>query len=279
MLVITDIPTIMKAQGWRVAAECMTRWFGRTGWVMPHNVKVGDVPLDQLTSGQLEESLLTMQWALSFSRVNTAFNELITRVWNDPAGLRRLGALVRRELADRVKGGMPADANWRFGDLSQPTKIVSVKSQVNFQTVGSMTDALDDFYGAVGKGTLNVAVAGDVANPKGGKLSIAVDQLGVYLRDAYDFNGEQPLGAWTEAGIDRSSFDQIVNVYVKSYPPIATQPQAAKAGGAGDASTKYSVQNADFRRYRTETGKGGDFVNVSETKIVPLAQTQIFEFP
>jgi len=280
MLVITDLPDIMQSQGWPVAASAMRRWFGGTAWTMPPNVKEGRVLMTELPPSALEDNLLKMEWALSFGRIKSAYELLTTEKWNNPAATVRLAGLVRDEAMQRTKQGKNANDEWRFGDFDKPPKSVSATSQVNFLTVGALHDPLDDFYGAVGRGTLDVAVSGMVKRAKDGKQTITIDMLGVYLRDTYDFNGDQPLGAWTRNGIDRSTFDQFVNAYVRSYPAIATTTTTtpAPAGGKKDDPTqRYAVSNGDFRRFRAETGRGGDYVSVSDVRVLRLATPQVLE--
>lgn len=95
-----------------------------------------------------------------------------------------------------------ATQTWRFGDLAQPAKMLDKTCQVNYLGLGQLSDPLDDFYGAMGEATLKVAVSG-LVTPKGpGKAAMAIDELGFYLRDSYDFNDgknfflSQPLGFW-----------------------------------------------------------------------------------
>ncbi len=59
--------------------------------------------------------------------------------------------------------------SWNFGDLTLPVATVDASFEVNYLSVGAMTDPLDDFYGAVGRGTLKLAVSGDVTNGTDGR--------------------------------------------------------------------------------------------------------------
>ncbi len=78
--------------------------------------------------------------------------------------------------------------SWPFGDLSKPTRAIHETCQVNFMTRGSLSDPMDDFYGAMGEAQLTIAVAGMVTTDAHGKHSIEIKELGLYLRDTYDFN-------------------------------------------------------------------------------------------
>ena len=164
-----------------------------------------------------------------------------------------------------------------------------------------MTDPLDDFYGAGGRGSLKLAASGKVTNGTDGRpASIQVAAVGVHLRDTYDFVGDQFLGLWSETGVNRSRVDEFVASRVSIYTPIAVdkaeydqaagadreafaQPVVTPLGGvmmppnrtaAQEAEAEkrqwHSVSNADFARYRIKAGKGHDFVNVSDVRVVRL---------
>jgi hypothetical protein len=278
MLVITDLPDIMeKRENWPIAAASMRRWFAKPANTMSMDVKTGKTPMDMLPGNLLETEILTMDWALGFSRVQIAYNTLITEKWNNPAAIGQMGVRVRAAIAAGAGANVKPGKPWRFGNLAAATPAVDRMSQVNFIVVGDLRDPLDDFYGAVGKGTLNVAVAGSVTSLPGGKLSLVVDTLGVYLRDTYDFVGQQKLGVWTEKGIDRSTLDEAVNYYISQYPPIAIEPPDPKTAPKDDPDKRYSVSNADFNRYRDKFSLGADFVSVSDVRTVKLPSPQTFE--
>ena len=233
--------------------------------------------MDMLPASLLDGGILTMDWALSFTRVLMAYNTLIAEKWRNPAAIGQMGVRVRASIAAGAGGQVKPGKSWRFGNLAAPAAIVDRTSQVNFIVVGDVRDPLDDFYGAVGKGTLNVAVAVAATKLPGGKLRLVVDTLGVYLHDTYDFIGQQPLGVWTEKGIDRSMWDELINYYISRYPPIAIEPPDPRTAGKVDPDKRYSVSNADFNRYREKFSVGGDFVNASDIKIVRLPSPQTFE--
>jgi hypothetical protein len=286
MLLITDLPDIMQGQNWPVAAACMRRWFNGPAWTLPQNVKIGATPMADLPAYALETGILKMDWALGFDRVKTAHQRLTSGLWNDAKALQQLSARVLNQANSGAGKGKKDGESWSFGDLTQPVKYLAGTAQTNFLTVGALNDPLDDFYGAVGKGSLDVVVSGNVVRQKTGRFVITVTSLGVYLRDTYDFNGDQPLGVWTQGGIDRTTFDQIVNADVWKYPPIALVPPPPPRPGVkrpplapDDPTAKFSVANSDFNKYRSLTGKGGDFVNISDLKITQLRTPAVIELP
>ncbi|AVT12691.1 DUF6402 family protein [Paracidovorax avenae] len=249
---LDDIPGVMRSRlGWPVAAALMERWFRGAAFEMPDTIKSGQRRLVDLNSAQLDEDTVTMQWALGFARVQAAMSRLQAQ-WNSPAGIEQLQRKVTRQMAGQTRP-------WRFGNLNHSAKVLDDHCQVNFLNVGQLSDPMDDFYGAMGKATLKIAVSG-LVTPKGhGKATIAVDELALYLRDSYDFNDDsflsQPLGFWGPGGAQRTP---------RSALAISLTEQWMHANAAEADRQSYLVQNQHFRQWRTLYGRGGDFMIVSD---------------
>ena len=180
-----------------------------------------------------------------------------------------MGELARQRISNpsaprTLSGGVA------FGDPSAAVKVLETTAQVNFAKVGALTDPLDDFYGAVGRAVLKAAAFGSIEQ-KGTGLRVTIDRLGVYLRDTYDYNGKQWLGLWSESGVDKSQLAEALGMYLGGYPSIHIDPAAGS-----DPKTEYAVGNKDFRAYRVKYGRGGDFINVSDVRMVRLPQPTVF---
>jgi Family of unknown function (DUF6402) len=91
-----------------------------------------------------------------------------------------------------------------------------------------------------------VQIGGQVAAPDG----VTIMFVGVYIRDQFDFNGDQSLGYWNAE----------TNI-VSSGNPLR-----------GDL-----VTNRDFCTWRAVTKKGGDFEIFSDVHILPLAVPEVIE--
>lgn len=258
---LNDIPGVMRSRmGWPVAAALMERWFRGAAFEMPELMKRGRDPfeLSQLGSLRLDESAVTMNWALGFARVRAAMVKL-QKEWATPSAL----LLLKKRINDQTAG---ASQPSRFGNLAQPAKVIDGTCQTNYVHCGQLSDPLDDFYGAMGEATLKIAVSGLVAKNSFGKTTVVIDELGFYLRDSYDFNdGEtpflsQPLGFWGFQGVSRVNVGRGI--------PISDQwvnQEASKIHG-----DVYFVQNEDFRRWRIQHGRGADFVVLSDVHRVRL---------
>ena len=274
MLTLTDLPRIMQErEHWPVAAACMRRWLQNGASQISEDARRGATHMSALPTKQLETRLLQINWALSFPWVKIVHDTLITKTWRNPASQRRM-----IQLAQTLSKTSPARATlsggWAFGDPSAAVKDLDATAQINYAVVGDPSDPLDDFYGAVGRGELKVAAFGRV-EPRSKGLRLTVDRLGVYLRDTYDFNGEQWLGLWSETGVDKGRLAEAWGMYIGGYPSISIEP----TGVRGDAKTEYAVANKDFRAYRAKYGRGGDFINVSNIRLVTLAEPASFDLP
>lgn len=235
---LTDIPAAMRQEGWPIGARVMERWFAGAARAMPDAEKEGNLP-----QRDVEARIVTLGWCRRFA---AAEKELIA-TWSSPA---RLGT-ARRNLADKVRewrSRTGATGAFRFGDLAAGTATVDRQCQLNFQRIESaLLGDVDDFYAAIGRGSVKIAVAGDAVPIGDGRIRLRIDEIGTYLRDTYDFNGDQMLGSWGPAGLRR------VAVLAPDVPVVRETARERR----GQAF--WSVGNESFRDWRRHYGRGGDF--------------------
>ena len=67
------------------------------------------------------------------------------------------------------------------------------------------------------------------------KLQVTIEEVGVYVKDSFDFNGNQFLGWWGPADVP--------------------------------------INNSDFQRWRAENHTGGDFLVYSDVKRTRVSPT------
>lgn len=198
---ITDIPLVMQYQKqWPVAARLMRRWFQSPGRPITLREKQ-NVYGTTMPPSLIDHGTVTMDWVLRFARVRVAYDQLLSS-WDSPKAREKIVGDVRKA----IKFGKD---DWRFGDFTKSTYEVDQSCAANFKTVGGLSDPLDDFYGAIGKGTLKVAVTALVSKQTNGRHHIQIDEIAMYLRDTYDFNDDmslysQPLGYWGWTGVERN---------------------------------------------------------------------------
>ena len=259
---LRDIPATMRLKGWTVGAAMMDRWFAGEAWAMSPQEKNGAVPITAFTGERIETKLVTMQWALSFARINSVHFHLLNS-WSTAARLAAAAPTLNKRLSTWL-AAHPADAGttFRFGDLAASVREIETTCQINFdRTSGSIWDPLDDFYAAIGECVIKIAVSG-IAAPADGGYQLTIDEIGTYLRDTYDFIGDQDLGYWSRYGVEK--------VLLPLYR-IPLDPKTANNDGEWDRGTYYKVDNGSFRQYRTVYGKGRDFFVHSDVRRLKLA--------
>jgi hypothetical protein len=221
MVALTDIPKIMRHNNWHNGATLLETWFSRPSAIAPGY-------------GAPVTSVIKMKWVLGYAVARSVYNDLISnRIWvNEPAKqvienqLRRKGLLVSKKKS--------------FGHLGMNVDQQD-KDYINYRAVDS--SSLDGLTAALGKFTFRICVAGTVEpRPKksGGHL-VTINEIGVYVRDSFDFNGMQFLGFWN------SNTNKVAML---------------------DLTVCDRVWNSDFRQWRTANGKGGDFEIFSDMKRV-----------
>ncbi len=223
---LTKIPGIMRHHNWTNGARLMEAWFAR--------------PVSRKPSYGLPPMFVTMEWALGFAPVKSKYDEIFReKIWANPAAKAEL----RRQL--ERKGLLRQFSCTQFGDLSKSAPNLE-DDYVNFRPVGGYVyqyysyRGLNDLTAALGRFVLNVAIAGMVeAVPNSLQFKVSVSEVGVYIKDSYDFEGDQFLGYWDENDNSVSTINRF----------------------SGDG-----VTNEDFRNWRNANGKGGDFRVYSDVK-------------
>ncbi len=255
-----DIAGAMSKMGWPVAAALMNRWANSAAWTMPDAVKLGSINPATLPASQFDDVIVKMSWLLRFSRAKTAYDNVVANALNGPAIV---------VLKERL-----ASAGWKsgpfpLGNTSMDARTLERACQTNIVGLGSLTDTVDEFYGAIGKASFKVAVVGSVA-VNGKQHVFNINKLGVYLRDTYDFNDFQPLGVWNK---QRCLSKAEVAAFIAekaarlATPALRLLPEIY----AGFEE----VGNSDIRAWRTQSGKGGDFVIYSDVAWINSPTPQI----
>ncbi|WP_122670374.1 DUF6402 family protein [Pseudomonas viridiflava] len=250
-LALSRIPEAMRNMGWHTAAALMQRWFDSPAWEMPGEWK-GDktkpAPLS-LNPAHSDDSIVKMDWAMKFERCRDAV-EAAKLLVASPNGVK--------QLEDRLKkAGWDGKSFFELGSTSMSSIQVDASTQINFTKFGEAWDVLDDMYGALGLATLKVGVTGNTFI-ENSPITLQphryfhVQHMGFYIRDNYDFNGFQYLGTWTEN-----------RVLTKIETVMTTTPQGHLVIRLRNGPFAV-VTNGDFRDYRKEIGKGGDFIIYSD---------------
>jgi hypothetical protein len=234
-IVLTNIPRIMRGNRMPIGAKVMESWFSRPRATAPHY-------------GTPDTTTVTLNWALGFARAKSVYDDIINnKAWVNKAAQRVIEKKLR---AKSLVGSAPQN----FGNLNKsPIQMETDDDQINQRAVGmsDMTQTLDDMDAALANFVFQVVVAGTVS-PKGAIHQVDIKEVGIYIRDSYDFEGFQYLGTW----------DDTANTVSRS--PIAS----------GD-----TVWNSTFRDWRTANGMGGDYMIYSDVTKITLSPPDSFTIP
>lgn len=257
-LKMTDLPKVMDKMGWTVAPRLMERWFECDAFVLGEELreKYFDDPLD-IPAVHCNDIIVTMDWALKFERIRDAYNNII-RIINSYAAINKLHANI---IAHKL-----FDDGSRLGNIGMNARELNAHCQIQTQMFGSRTDTIDDLYGAIGLGMLQLAVVGEVQRGIN-KDSFRVDNIGVYLKDVYEFNGFQFLGCWTNENTFGKA--EILGRAAAQAYRLTSPAAALTAKFIKTDQPVFHVHNHDFRNYREKHGKGGDFIIYSDVKWTP----------
>ncbi len=206
-----DIPQVMREKKLIKGAEMMEHWFLGKPFSMPTAWKAPPpktVDPRMIPAIHIDETIITMQWALGFARALAAYSELKSAVYGNGEGGQSSQEASKRELFNCLKAdGKFTKKVERFGFGSG--KMLHKTAHVNTRLVGSnnwekLSDPLDDLYCALGVFGMHVVASGTVTPPDpkvgNGTYQVKIVKLGFYIKDTYDFNGDQPLGLWTSEG-------------------------------------------------------------------------------
>lgn len=213
---IRSIPGIMRYNKWYKGATLMDSWFTRNTKTAPDY----DFP---------DTTTITMDWVLGFERALDVYNEIISeRIWLNAAAQKEIANMLKR------KGFITPNSCFSrsFGTFNLPVSQLDDDDDdaINYRKVGMSWIDLD---AALGNFVFKVIVSGNISSDeKPGKYKVEITHVGVYVKDSYDFNGEQFLGYWDDS-------DDSVSM---------TNPLS----GTG-------VSNQNFRDWRSKNKKGGDF--------------------
>lgn len=216
-------------------------------------------------SGIVSADVITMDWVLEFARAREVYDKLIAeRIWLNEAARREIVKLLARKNA-------LGNGKQRF--LLPRMQLALENEAIQFRMVGGNMDMLigpmDDLRAALANFTFRVVVAGSVEpeliaqkvasgaplKVASGNYRVTIDEVGIYVKDSYDFNDaageDQDLGNWN-----------------------LNSNTVGRTGLNGG----FSVHNSDFRKWRVANQKGGDFLVYSDLRVLRQTSNNTFVF-
>jgi hypothetical protein len=244
------VPSVMRHFGWHNGARLQEKWFAAPPRVVGEDFDPKDAP-----KAPKDTTTIKMDsWVLTFPKAKAKYDELVVRTperpvpacFNDKAQVEIVEMLKRHRKLSRQResfGNLAAPVPNQNRDYIQQRAVESSFSEM--ANPNDMAAALNEF-------NLRCVVAGEVVpNPRTpGKHLIVIKEVGVYVRDSYDFQDRlplvpQPLGFWDYS------------------PPYAS-------GIVPNPGAEH-LFNSDYRKWRSENGEGGDFLVFSDLKKKPLS--------
>ena len=184
---IQNIPRVMRSRGWHNGARLMDIWFSRPA-TTPGTYSAPDTTTIRMDT-----------WLLTFPRARAVYDQLVReRIWANGPGQRAVATMLRRK-------GLLTPAGGAFGRLADPVPVQD-PDYINQRPVSNERE-FDDMTAALANYNLRVLVAGSVTPaPPGGPGGVAgparyrvqITEVGIYMRDSYDFEGFQYLGSWSD---------------------------------------------------------------------------------
>jgi len=267
ILYLNEIPGAMDKMGWVNSAKLMRYWFSNPAWRMSSREREGrdkntgePIIYANLPSSRIEESIIKMDWVLKHLEPQKAY-QFLRLNWNTPRGRE---VFSRRLVA---AGWRPGVSYFMLGSRDDKASILDNTSQVNSRSFGSLLNTFDDFFGAVNKATMKIALVGYTEYDKTLKKDFfIVTQEGYYIRDTYDFNTdswyEDPLmglGVWSrDRVLSKIETIEYKTMITKIMTPAEYIRALNKYGGF------VPVRNNDFYRWQDKHGTGGDFFVFSD---------------
>jgi hypothetical protein len=240
---LTHIPRIMRGNGWLNGARLLDIWFSRPAAVAPHysNPDTMTIKMDA--------------WVLTFVRAKKVYDKMMSdRVWANAAAQQTVSDMIKRQ-------GLVGSTPRTFGNLGGAVAIQD-RDYINILAIDEGLD-FDDMTAALGAFVLRVVVSGVVAPSAGGRGHVVtINEVGVYVRDSFDFEGDQYLGCWSDSP--------------DGFLPLMP-PEPGGEFGFSLVPPRFSpVGNRDFREWRTRNRRGGDFLVFSDLKRTTLSTPDQF---
>lgn len=272
-LAVKEIPKIMKFQlGWRVAAKAMEKWFDLPGREMTTTEKASpNFKLSSLPSDYVVSDLIQWSWLDRFESIRQSYNS-INSILNTPNAKTELARLCKQQLPALLTATGNASSrstNTTFRPLRIGNNPIAIHDdwQFQFTRVGYTPGSLDELYGSLGNFAIYAALTKGQIEPVPNHLPasssgyrLRVQEVGIYVKDTFDFIGPQYLGHWNNKGMGINIAAGIGNA----------MNQELKLTNISRLGIIYPVGNEHYRQYRTLTNKGGDYYLLSDIKRQPV---------
>jgi len=237
--IIEEIRNIMRANDLNVGAQCQDIWLS--------NSAENDPDQSPPVFG-----VISMNWILGFSRAKELYDEIFedgifsSPVWRKENALTALKGEIKRMVEDGFTT-IPQNAGdiTSYGGITDTTTIPGTNRPRFDQyfhtfrsssfTLNNIFGSIDDFLATIGALQFRILGKGQLKRVDQEIIEVKIQEIGVYVRDGFEFSGNQFLGYWN--------------------------PKTNYVGK--NVFGKY-IGNKNYREYRERHGKGMDFYNFSD---------------
>lgn len=254
----------------------MELWFSLPAKEMTNDEKAGIDKASEYPKQYVNTTMFTWEWLEQFEKVRVAVGSLIERLNNSAA-------------KNTLKNKFEKYLNSYSTDIPLPHTIqndldaVALHSewQCQYQSINyAPFDDIDDLYGSLGNFGLYAAITkctitkitNHMVTPN--HYTVHVTEVGIYMRDTYDFNGNQYLGHWNFEGLDIDSaggiWNQLDNIDKKKKLQWINSEYKVPHWSDTTSNLVEAFGNTDYQTYRNEKSTGGDLLLFSDVKIIPV---------
>ena len=239
------LPEIMKKLGWNYSFKSQDDWFkgNPNNYPWESSPKVND---------------FEFEWALNFERFKANY-EANKDVWKDDKSIISLRNEIKKMITDgyaitpTVKnkkttfgtfGGNIISLSRKHDEVGYANESMPLFEKYYFKNLEfdelTITGDLDDFFGSIANCNIHFAAKGELEYKGIDNIEVTITELGVYVKDGFDFVGTQQLGFW-------SLKDKNVTKGLKPDYNL--------------------VDNKSYRDYQSDSKKGGNFYRYSKIYI------------
>jgi len=244
---LNQLPQSMRNMGWNVAPLLMEHWFSiKPAYGFSEETKTQYMNIDarEIPLSKINTTIIKMDWAKNFIQVKEGINYLYDN-WDSKGGI----SLLKKRLKNY-------DNQCSFIGYTDIVTDLDATAQVNFKQIGESWDTINEYYAALGKCILKIAVRGYSTILNQEKVFI-VENLGFYIKDSYDFStNTEFLGVWDKSGVWNKKDTIGFGIYFFTTP-------------ADLYPNTVPVFNSDFRAWQKKYNEGGDFIVFSDILWLP----------
>jgi hypothetical protein len=255
---VPKIEDIMKARGLEVGARFQRRW--RDG---EYNRISGKQSEGKGTAGPLAIETISIDWVLGFERGARLFDDI-----KHPSVFlsEKARKLLQRRIETVYSQTTGTDVDYGSFPDGLPRERLYI-NHVALDAYDGYSAGIDDLAAALGRFAMFVVPLAS-ARLEDKDVVVTIPEIGIYVRDSFDFEGDQALGRWKPP-------DKV------EMTKLGEDPSRDMHGDMRRLCPDEWVymSNWIYRLYREDSAMGEDFLVYSDIKSVYFEPPKTFSFP